>query len=249
MKKKAALWALSAAAIALLLAQVLVHDTTIHSSTGTDPISSSPGAAETAALTPADPRLAEAQKQNSDTVAWLTVPGTNIDGPVQQAADNEYYLRRNALGQTDHNGCIYADYECDFSGAELSTNTILYGHTFTRPEQDPDLGFGQLSRYLDKGFAQENSSVFLSVEGRMYTFQVISVGTAVADTEQASILAALSWEQQLELVRMANERNTLPGTLEAMPGQKFLTLSTCTGNTDTRLLIVAQLTSDEEDAL
>ena len=27
---------------------------------------------------------------NPDTVAWLTVPGTNIDGPVQQGPDNDY---------------------------------------------------------------------------------------------------------------------------------------------------------------
>lgn len=248
MKKKAAIGVLFAAAMALLLAWMLTQDTGTTSFPATGPFSSSLGAAETAAPSPADPRLAEAQKQNPDTVAWLTVPGTNIDGPVQQAADNEQYLRRNALGQPSHEGCIYADYECELSGAELSMNTILYGHTFTLPGQDPDLGFGQLSRYLDKGFARKNSFIFLSVDGRMHTFQVISAGVATADAEQVSILAAPSWEQQQELVRLTNERNVLSGALEAMPGQKLLTLSTCTENSDTRLLIVAQRVSDADDA-
>ena len=44
---------------------------------------------------PPDKRLAAAQKENPDTVAWITIPGTNIDAPVQQYGDNDYYLRRD----------------------------------------------------------------------------------------------------------------------------------------------------------
>lgn len=190
---------------------------------------------------PADPRLTEAQKQNPDTVAWLTVPGTPIDGPVQQAADNEYYLRRNELGEPSHEGCIYADYECIFTGEELSTNTILYGHTFTRPDQDPDLGFGQLARYLNPKFAEENSQIFLSVKDKLYTYKVVSAGQAAIDAEQASILAEPSQDQLQELVSQANARNVLSGALDASAGQKLLTLSTCTADAQARLLIVAEL--------
>ena len=247
MKKKVFVLTLSVAALVLLLLSLLAHDAVIPSSAGTDPISSSPGAAAFAAPAPADPHLAQAQGQNADTMAWLTVPGTNIDGPVQQADDNEYYLRRDELGQPSHQGCIYADYECDLSGAELSMNTILYGHTFTLPGQDPDLGFGQLSRYLDPDFARENSFIFLSVEDQMFTFQVISAGMAAADAEQTSILAAPSWEQQQELIRLANERNVLPEALKSVAGQKLLTLSTSTNDSDTRLIIVAQLINGGEE--
>lgn len=195
------------------------------------------------ASTAADPRLAAACRQNPDTVAWLTVPGTNIDGPVQQAADNEYYLRRDALGLPDHNGCIYADYECDFTGPELSANTVIYGHTFAQPGQDPDLGFGQLRQYLDPDFARESSAIYLSAQGRMFTYQVVSAGMAAASSEQISILAAPSWAQRQEIVRLANARNVLPATLEAAAGQKLLTLSTCTEDASTRLLVVAELAS------
>ena len=43
---------------------------------------------------PPDERLAAAQKENPDTVAWITIPGTNIDAPVRQYGDNDYYLRK-----------------------------------------------------------------------------------------------------------------------------------------------------------
>ena len=59
---------------------------------------------------PAPPDRAEelqvAQSNNPDTVAWLTVPGTDIDGPVQQAADNDYYMRRDELGKPSYEGCF-----------------------------------------------------------------------------------------------------------------------------------------------
>lgn len=237
MSKRIYWWALFA--LALLLGGALtLYGGRVSSSIST---TSSVAKVEGAASLTADPRLAAACQQNPDTVAWLTVPGTNIDGPVQQAADNEYYLRRNALGQPDHNGCIYADYECDFDGAELSVNTVIYGHTFAQPGQDPDLGFGQLHRYLDLDFARENGMIYLSAQGQMFVYQVVSVGTGAADAEQVSILATPSWDLQQELVHLANERNVLPGTLEAAAGQKLLTLSTCTNDSKTRLLIVAEL--------
>ena len=44
------------------------------------------------------------ESSNPDTVAWLTIPGTNIDGPVQQGPDNDYYLRRDSDGNEDYHG-------------------------------------------------------------------------------------------------------------------------------------------------
>jgi len=195
---------------------------------------------------PADPRLAEAQAENPDTVAWLTVPGTNIDGPVQQAEDNEYYLRRNELGEPSHDGCFFADYECNLSGDALSTNTIIYGHTFTAPGQDPNLGFGQLNAFLDAEFAAANTQIFLSVAERQYTFEIKSAGVASAEQDGVCILASPGWAQQRELVRLANERNVIENrALEAVGGQKLLTLSTCTDKNEERLLIVAELVLPE----
>ena len=67
-----------------------------------------------------EPRLA--QEDNTETGAWITVPGTNIDAPVQQASDNDYYLRRDTAGNADVHGCVFADYACDLNSTSLSRN-------------------------------------------------------------------------------------------------------------------------------
>ena len=37
--------------------------------------------------------LAEARAKHPDTVAWLYIPGAEVDDPVMQAEDNGYYLK------------------------------------------------------------------------------------------------------------------------------------------------------------
>ena len=37
--------------------------------------------------------LADAKSRNPDTVAWLYIPGAEVDDPVMQAEDNGYYLK------------------------------------------------------------------------------------------------------------------------------------------------------------
>ena len=42
--------------------------------------------------------LKAAKKNNSDTVAWLYMPGAEVDDPVVQAKDNAYYLQKDENG-------------------------------------------------------------------------------------------------------------------------------------------------------
>ena len=39
--------------------------------------------------------LEELKKLNSDSIGWLEIPGTNIDEPLVQGKDNDYYLWRD----------------------------------------------------------------------------------------------------------------------------------------------------------
>ena len=83
-----------------------------------------------------DSRLKQAQAQNDDTVAWLTIPGTNIDTSVQQSDDNEFYLRRNAAGDYDaavrKTADAYFDWFADFYGVSVRENYIpAVGDTYS----------------------------------------------------------------------------------------------------------------------
>lgn len=50
---------------------------------------------------------------NSDCVGWIQITGTDINYPVVQAADNEFYLTHNFNRETAACGAIFMDYRND----------------------------------------------------------------------------------------------------------------------------------------
>ena len=79
---------------------------------------------------PADRKIdfAALLEVNFDIIAWLSIPGTDIDYPVlcaPEGMDEDYYLRRDINGKYNSHGCIYA------RRSEISEDgsiTIIYGH-------------------------------------------------------------------------------------------------------------------------
>ena len=55
--------------------------------------------------------LKAAKKNNSDTVAWLYMPGADVDDSVLQAKDNAYYLQKDENKNYSEWCCYYA--HCD----------------------------------------------------------------------------------------------------------------------------------------
>ena len=62
---------------------------------------------ETAPITVDFERL---QEENKDIIAWLYCPDTEINYPVVQSKDNEYYLRRLLDGTWNIAGTLFIDY-------------------------------------------------------------------------------------------------------------------------------------------
>ena len=91
--------------------------------------------------------LADAKSKNPDAVAWLCIPGAEVDDPVMQAEDNGFYLNRDELREYSTWGCYYADCRNHLGGRDaLDTNTVIYGHSASNC--DPDgLRFTKLHRY------------------------------------------------------------------------------------------------------
>lgn len=79
---------------------------------------------------PADRKIdfAALLEVNSDIIAWLSIPGTDIDYPVlcaPEGMDEDYYLRRDINGKYNPHGCIYA------RKSEMNEDgsiTMIYGH-------------------------------------------------------------------------------------------------------------------------
>lgn len=70
--------------------------------------------------------FAALQLQNPEIVGWVQIPGTVVNYPVTQHADNDYYLNHSFLDRYDEFGAVFMDYR---SASDLSGwNTVIYGH-------------------------------------------------------------------------------------------------------------------------
>ncbi len=110
------------------------------------------------------------REENPDIIAWIEVPGTDIDYPVMRTDDNAYYLSHNARREYDIYGAVFADVEnsIDFTSQLM----VVYGH-FTPVET----GFTQLHRYEDRSFFDANRDVYVYLPGRQLNYEVVSAFT------------------------------------------------------------------------
>ena len=183
-------------------------------------------------------QLRGAQEENEDVIAWLLLPGAEIDDPVVQAADNEYYLRRTWKKEADVWGCYFLDYECHAEAVqELDRVTIIYGHsTGDSPEADR---FSRLKRYRDEVFCTENPRLALQLGDGAVQYEVFAAGEVPVslnyldpdpgDEAYKELLAALrsASDQPFEAVEVSTE-------------DSVLILSTCTSREEIRYVVAAR---------
>ena len=62
-------------------------------SSSVEPQPTAPATGEVILTVDRQAKLAESSAKNPDAVAWLYMPGTEVDDPVMQADDNGYYLK------------------------------------------------------------------------------------------------------------------------------------------------------------
>ena len=71
-------------------------------------------------------KVKELKEENQDIVGWLEIEDTNINYPVLQGKDNEYYMTHNYKKQKSKNGSIFLDKDYDWN--IKGNNLLMYGH-------------------------------------------------------------------------------------------------------------------------
>ncbi len=90
--------------------------------------------------------------KNKRLIGWVKIDDTNIDYPVVQTSDNEYYLSHNMEQEYDKNGTIFLDKDCDV--LKPSTNFIIYGHHMKSGKM-----FGKLDLYEKEDYYREHPQI------------------------------------------------------------------------------------------
>lgn len=174
--------------------------------------------------------------ENSATVGWIKVNGTNINYPIVQASDNEYFLYHDFEGNYNIGGWIFADYRINLNN--LSQNNIIYGHRRLNQSM-----FGTLKNVLTDEWInnKENHIIKVSTDKYNYLFQVFSVYTI--DNETYYIKTAFNNDNKFQtFIDTIKKRSNYDFQIDVNTDDKILTLSTCDLlNADKRLVVHSKL--------
>ena len=177
--------------------------------------------------------------QNPDFVAWLRIPGTNVDYPVVQTDNPDYYLNHTFSGKSSVVGTLFSLADADY--AAPGRNIAIYGHHL---RSSGEKMFTSLMRYKDADFYAGHETVLLDTlyeSGSYRIFAVLNFHSGEWDASQADFESDAAF---LEFIRYAR-RNALYDTGVTVGAEdSILTLITCDrsyGGKAGRLAVVAVL--------
>ena len=179
----------------------------------------------------------ELKEKNTDTVAWLNVNGTNINYPVVQAQDNDYYLTHSFNGSWNEAGWVFMDYR---NTLNEDKNTIIYAHA----RLDKTM-FGSLKNVISDSWLNDTSNyvVKLSTPYENTLWQVFSVYT-IPTTSDYLTTEFYTDEEFTEFTDMLINRSTHNFITTVSPTDRILTLSTCYRTND-KVVLHAKLIKRE----
>lgn len=177
----------------------------------------------------------ELKKKNKDTVGWIKVEGTNINYPVVQTINNDYYLNHSYDKTNNKAGWVFADYRNNLN--DFDKNTIIYAHG----RVDTTM-FGSLKNILQSSWYnnKNNHIIKFSTVKENTLWQVFSVYTIPAESYYITTQFS-SNESFIEFVNTLKNRSQVNFSALPSGNDKILTLSTCKDSKGTRVVMHAKL--------
>lgn len=158
------------------------------------------------------------QQINSDVVAWIYIEGTNVNYPVVQGDDNNYYLRRLMDGTTNSSGTIFLD--CDSQSDFSGKNSVIYGHNMRNGTM-----FRGIMRYKDQGFYEEHPNALLMTPNGNYKIHFFS--GYVADLGESAWELYFTDDDYEKWLNEIGKKSCFLSQLTPGAMDRVVTLSTC----------------------
>lgn len=190
-------------------------------------------------------------KENSDFKGWITVPNTNIDNPIYQTDNNDFYLNHNQKKQKSVYGAVFFDYRNTITANETDKNLVIYGHNMKNGSM-----FANLNKYKELSFYKQNPTVEFSTLYKKSTYKVYAAfvlnaskaddGGYIYNISRKSFADDDDFESW---VSEARERSLISTGVDVNKDDSIITLVTCTNDFDNaRFVVMARESREGEDA-
>ena len=185
-------------------------------------------------------KLKELHESYENVVAWLEIEGTDINYPIVQTTDNDYYLNHNYKNEKSSAGAIYFDKDVQINESD---NLQIYGH-----RNKYGLMFEPLIKYAKKDFYEEHKTINLTTLEEDATYEILAIFySRVYYSNETNVFRyyyfvnAENEEEYNEFVNNAKKASKFDTGVDAKYGDKLITLSTCEYSRENgRFVVVAK---------
>lgn len=172
---------------------------------------------------------------NSDYKLWISIPEFEIEYPVVQGDDNEFYLHNDFYKNKSSSGSIFLDYRVD---VESDKNLIIYGHNMKNGSM-----FNKITKYKEADEFKKGKIKI--IENNMeYTYEVFSV--FVEDENSHALKNEFnSVAEYDEYIDELKEKSMFKKEVKNTDYENIITLYTCSYEYDgARTIVVATLVNE-----
>jgi len=145
----------------------------------------------------------ELKKINSDVIGWIVIESTQVNYPIVQGNNNSYYLNRSYDKKWNSLGSIFADYQS--SNDFTDYNTFIYGHHTKNGSM-----FGELYKYMNKEFYDENKTFYLYTPSGNYEAEIFSayLDSTKSESYNQSFNSVDEFNDYITMIKKKSNYNT-----------------------------------------
>ena len=160
--------------------------------------------------------------QNPDFVAWLRIPGTNVDYPVVQTDNPDYYLNHTFSGKSSVVGTLFSLADADY--AAPGRNIAIYGHHL---RSSGEKMFTSLMRYKNPDFYEDNQTIVLDSLYRHSEYTIFAVVNMKVGDWEPSRTTFSGDAAFMAFVNRAKSESLYDTGVEVGADDHILTMITC----------------------
>lgn len=166
---------------------------------------------------------------NSDIIGRLSIENTNLDVPVAQSGDNDYYLNHLLDKSVNSLGSVYLDYRNKTTDRKI----IIYGHN----SENVYTEFNMLENYTHSSYYHTHSIINFQTENNFYQYKIFSIYIATDDFQHVNLnYNSYDYAKHLAWLKTQSLYDT---GVEVNGYDHIIILQTCYFSPDDSFLIIA----------
>ncbi len=168
------------------------------------------------------------QEKYENILGYIKIEGTNINYPIVQGEDNNYYLSHLPNGEKNKMGSIYLDYR---NNGFDDDNTIIYGHNMNDGTM-----FSELENYKRNDYYKNHKSYMIYTESGNLKVEILAA--YIADASKEGLPINFEDDEREKYLQKVAKSNILDSNVNIKVEDKIITLCTCADVYDTSRLVL-----------